>query len=436
ELEKELEFSFMQWILHPIYYKQYEEIKKFVEFKSFVHDSISSHRNVSFREKLEGQLEKLDKSKRKELGRLLLSSIDNEFQGLANQLVSYRDELGKKATKEFRLPKLFHPSYWESYIKREKDSLKICEEALRKSVATGDDELFYKAIEDIKKDSKYMWVFQVNKALFEGVYKTQHDSRKKTLSFRELAEKFIGNRKKYIAEQQDKYKVRKATVEQHQVNVELVQRNMDDQVEKNRLSEGKRAAEVKAEEAEVRAEEERRAREKAEAKVEMEIAEKKALDLLYDEADDQDISRKRIKQNKEVQKFLECQYTFLVLNEGYTTKFKNLCKEYRELKREVKEPDFERLSKLANEFEKLSRSFVEREKERENVPECRDGDIDRLKLSIVTRVVQARDVAEEEKRKVEKEKVEVEEIVKQLQIPNSAFSSVSHESVAGPSWWI
>lgn len=76
---------------------------------------------------------------------------------------------------------------------------------------------------------------------------------------------------------------------------------------------------------------ERRA-EEAEAKT-------KALNLLYDEADDQDISRKRIKQNKEVQKFLECQYTFLVLNEGYTTKFKNLCKEYRELKREIKEPD-------------------------------------------------------------------------------------------------
>jgi hypothetical protein len=99
-----------------------------------------------------------------------------------------------------------------------------------------------------------------------------------------------------------------------------------------------------------------------------------------------------------VQKFLECQYTFLVLNEGYTMKFKNLCREYRELKREIKEPDFERLSKLANEFEKLSRSFVEREKEeRENVPECNEQNIDRLKLSIVTRVVQGRDVAEREK---------------------------------------
>jgi hypothetical protein len=283
----------MQWILHPIYYKQYEEVKKFVEFKSFVHDNISSHRNVSFREKLEGQLEKLDKPKRKELERLLLSSIDNEFQGLANQLISRKDELGKKAKEEFLLPKLFHPSYWESYIEREKDSLKICEEALRKSVASGDDELFYKAIEDIKKDSKYMWVFQVNEALFEGVYKTRHDSRKKTLSFRELAEKFIGNRKKYIADQQDKYKVRKAKAEQHQVNVELTKKDINNQEELHAMAAKNEISEKRVEEVEAKLEEGRRAREKAEAKT-------KAIDLLYDEADDQEISRKRIKQNKEV----------------------------------------------------------------------------------------------------------------------------------------
>ncbi len=215
---------------------------------------------------------------------------------------------------------------------------------------------------------------------------------------------------------------------------------------KNEISERRaEEAEIRAEEAKVRAEEERRAKEEERRAKEEERrgreeaeAKTKALDLLYDEADDKDISRKRIKQNKEVQKFLECQYTFLVLNEGYITKFKNLCKEYRELKREIKEPDFERLLKLANEFDRLSRSFIEGEKVGENVPESRDVDIDRLKLSIVTRVVQARDIAEKEKRKVEKEKTEAEEIVKQLQmqVPDSTFSSVSHESFAGPSWWI
>ncbi|WP_342068431.1 hypothetical protein [Wolbachia endosymbiont (group B) of Melanargia galathea] len=452
ELEKELEFSFMQRLFHPIYYGQYQEIKSFVECKSFIHDNIKSEKDVRSREKVEEKIGKLDKTKREESKRLLLSLIDNEFQGLANQLISYKDELEKKAKKEFRLAKLFHPSCWESYIEREKNSLEICEKALKKSVVTGDDELFYKTIEDIEKDSKYLWVFQVNKGLFEGIYKTQHDSRKKTLSFRELAEKFIGNRKKYIAEQQDECKIRKATLEQHQVNSELTEKDMNNQKElyamaaKNEISErraeeerrGREEAEARAEEERRAKEEERRAREEAEAKVEMERAEKKALNLLYDEADDQDISRKRIKQDKEVQKFLECQYTFLVLNEGYTTKFKNLCREYRELKREIKEPDFERLSKLADEFDRLSRSFIEGEKVGENVPESRDGDIDRLKLSIVTRVVQARDVAEKEKRKVEKEKTEAEEIVKQLQmqVPSSEFSDVGHEQIAGPSWQI
>ncbi|WP_341815923.1 hypothetical protein [Wolbachia endosymbiont (group B) of Idaea biselata] len=452
ELEKELEFSFMQRLFHPIYYRQYQEIKSFVECKSFIHDNIKSEKDVRSREELEEEIGKLDKTKREESKRLLLSLIDNEFQGLANQLISYKGELGKKGKEEFRLSKIFHPSYWESYIEREKNSFEICEKALKKSVATGDDELFYKAIEDIEKDSKYLWVFQISKGLFEGVYKTQHDSRKKTLSFRELAEKFIGNRKKYIAEQQDECRIRKATVEQHQVNSELTEKDMNNQKElhamatKNEISErraeeerrGREEAEARAEEEKRAKEEERRAREEAEAKVKMERAEKKALNLLYDEADDQDISRKRIKQNKEVQKFLECQYTFLVLNEDYTMKFKNLYKEYRELRREIKEPDFERLSKLASECDRLSRSFIEGEKVGENVPESRDGDIDRLKLSIVTRVVQARDVAEKEKRKVEKEKTEVEEIVKQLQmrVPDTTFSSISHEQIAGPSWQI
>ncbi|WP_353280553.1 hypothetical protein [Wolbachia endosymbiont (group B) of Cyclophora punctaria] len=212
---------------------------------------------------------------------------------------------------------------------------------------------------------------------------------------------------------------------------DLKEKSIETRKEIEKLRSKNEISERRAEEAEIRAEEERRAKEEAEAKT-------KAIDLLYDEADDQEISRKRIKQDKEVQKFLECQYTFLVLNEGYITKFKNLCKEYRDLKREMKEPDFERLSRLANEFDKLSRSFIEGEKVGENVPESRDGDIDRLKLSIVTRVVQARDVAEKEKRKVEKEKTEAEEIVKQLQmqVPDTTFSSVSHEPVAGPSWWI
>lgn len=452
KLEQELEFSFMQKLFYHADYEKYQGIKNFLECKSFISNNIDSKKDSSFRGKLEEQLRKLDKPKREELERVLLSSIDNEFQALANQLTSHQSELKKKTEEKLSLPKLFHPSYWDSYMKKEETSLKICEETLRKSVATGDDELFYKIIKDIKKSSKYMWVFQVNETLFDDIYKTQHDSRNKMLSFRELAEKFIGNRKKYVADQLNECQIRKATSAQHLVNMELTEKDMDNQKELNDMAKKNEMSEKKAEEerrakekAEERAEkerrtkeEERRAKEEAEAKVEMERAEKKAINLLYDEAEDQEISRKKIKQNKDVLKFLECQYTFLVLSEDCTTKFKNLCQEYKDLGREVKEPDFERLSKLANEFDKLSRSFTERkteeEESRENIPECNDQSIDRLKLSIVTRVVQARKIAEKEKKTVEKEKFEVEEIIKQLQPPDSAFSSMNHESVAGPSW--
>ncbi|GBM21986.1 hypothetical protein AVEN_263839-1 [Araneus ventricosus] len=51
------------------------------------------------------------------------------------------------------------------------------------------------------------------------------------LSFRELAESFIGNRKRHIADQQDEYKIRKATAEQQQVNVELARKDISNQEE-------------------------------------------------------------------------------------------------------------------------------------------------------------------------------------------------------------
>ncbi|MGL9725836.1 MAG: hypothetical protein ACR5KV_06140 [Wolbachia sp.] len=42
KLEQELEFSFKQRLFHPIYYGQYQEIKSFVECKSFIDDNINS----------------------------------------------------------------------------------------------------------------------------------------------------------------------------------------------------------------------------------------------------------------------------------------------------------------------------------------------------------------------------------------------------------
>ncbi|WP_210437487.1 hypothetical protein, partial [Wolbachia endosymbiont of Drosophila auraria] len=251
---------------------------------------------------------------------------------------------------------------------------------------------------------------------FKTQQELERESKDTLLATKDLKKKSIETRKK-IEQLKNENEISEKRVEEAEAKLEEERRARE---EERRAKEEERRAK----------EEERKAREKAEAKT-------KAIDLLYDEADDQGISTKRIKQNEDVQKFLKCQYTFLVLNEDCITKFKGLCREYRNLRREIKEPNFERLSELANEFDRLSRSFAEGEREeeesRENVPGCNDQSIDRLKCDIVTRVVQARDVAEREKKTVEKEKTEVEEIVKRLQMqaPNSTFSGVSHELVAG-----
>ncbi len=363
-------------------------------------------------------------------------------KGVMNPLDTLKS--GLKTARE--LPSILFSETEYDYIKcyseldkKYKDAIKEVE-CYKVKKEKGGKLVFYEEVLESQENGSLSRKFEVVdcKAKLEDLRSENNESSKKFKTQQELE----GEAKENLLTTKDLKKKSVETrkeIEKLRSKNEISERRAEEA--EARAEEERRAKEEerRAKEEERRAkEEERRAREEAEAKVEMERAEKKALNLLYDEADDQDISRKRIKQDKEVQKFLECQYTFLVLNEGYTTKFKNLCKEYRELKREIKEPDFERLSKLANEFDRLSRSFIEGEKVGQNVPESRDLDIDRLKLSIVTRVEQARDVAEKEKRRVEKEKTEAEEIVKQLQmqVPDTTFSSVSHEPVAGPSWWI
>ncbi len=425
----------------------------FVECKNFIHDSKSTERDLSFREELEKQLKKLDKSKYEELKRLMLSKVDNEFPALANELIDYRNGLikkGKESKEKSRLTKVLRSSYWESYRKKEAESFMMCEEALKKSVATGDDDLFYQAIKDIKKNSKYIWVFQVNGTLFNSVCNLQHDSKNRMPTFKDLASGFIRRRKEYIAEQATKYEIDKATKEKQEAAEALNSKSISDEKEKHRLGEkheaakaianeerrGRKEAEAKAEEERKAKEEERIGREEAEAKV-------KAIRFLYGEASSFNISIPVIMQNQDVEKFLTEQYTFLILNKEYGAKFKNLCAEYKNFNKETeKEVNLKKLSELANEFERLSRDFIRREEEeeevRKNAPKYNDQDIDRLSSSVVTRVVQMRDLAEKEQKILEKEKIEVEEIVKKLQMqdPNSALEEVNFEPVAGPSWQI
>lgn len=270
DLEKELEFSFWQRLLHPFYYGQYLEERKFSECKEFIAYRMGSQKGISFRKELEEQVNRLERPKREALKRVLLSNIDEEFQQLADELIRYDHELKSKIGQSGKL-QLFSPAYWDSY-EAERASLKKCMEALQKSVAAGDDTLFYQTIEDIKKSSKRMWVFQVNKELFNGIYKTTHDPKEKMLSFQKLAEGLIARRKEYVAEQVQKYEIQKAIKEHHKTNIELAEKSMNDQMENHQLREENQVAKDEAEK-------ERKARKEAEAKTaeaEVKAAEERA----------------------------------------------------------------------------------------------------------------------------------------------------------------
>ncbi len=195
---------------------------------------------------------------------------------------------------------------------------------------------------------------------------------------------------------------------------------------------------------------------------EMAQARVKALDLLYDEAEELNIPRKQITQNQDMKKFLTQQYTFLVLNKDYKEKFKGICSEYRSLEEELKSKQLRlqekyvfdkeekkhvmgKLAELNDEVDRLSKNFVQREhKENEPARKFDDEAINELRFHVIAETKQARKATEQERKALIEEKNAVEEVVMQLQmsdsvqmqLPSSAFSSVAHEPVAGPSWRI
>ncbi|WP_265032355.1 coiled-coil domain-containing protein [Wolbachia endosymbiont (group B) of Apotomis turbidana] len=196
---------------------------------------------------------------------------------------------------------------------------------------------------------------------------------------------------------------------------------------------------------------------------EMAEARVKALDLVYIKAYEFKIPMKKIIQNQDIRELLTQQYAFLVLNTDYAEKFKGICNEYRNLKEELKSKQLRlnneqekyvfdkeekkhvmgKLAKLNDEIDRLSKNFVQREhKENESAEEFDDEAINELRFHVIAGTKQARKATEQERKALIEEKNAVEEIVMQLQrsdsvqTPSSAFSSVSHESVAGPSWRI
>ncbi|MBA8757518.1 MULTISPECIES: coiled-coil domain-containing protein [Wolbachia] len=178
----------------------------------------------------------------------------------------------------------------------------------------------------------------------------------------------------------------------------------------------------------------------------------KAVRLMYSKACNFKIPIETIIQNQSVQECLERHCTFLVLNTDYTEKFKGICSEYRSLKEELKskqsigKEEFDKLSKLNDEFNRANKNFAQRKENESAKDNLRFDDeaINELRSHVIEEIKRARAAAEEEKEVLIEEQKAVEEIVMQLQMsgsaqaqaPSSAFNNVTNEPVAGPSWQI
>lgn len=178
----------------------------------------------------------------------------------------------------------------------------------------------------------------------------------------------------------------------------------------------------------------------------------KAVRLMYSKASNFKIPVETIIQNQSVQECLEQQCTFLVLNTDYAEKFKDIFGKYKSFKEELKskqsigKEEFDKLSELADEFNRANKNFTQRkDKENESVKDnlrFDDEAINELRSHVIEEIKQARAAAEEEIKVLREEQKAAEEIVMQLQMSgsiqtlSSAFNNVTNEPVAGPSWRI
>lgn len=196
------------------------------------------------------------------------------------------------------------------------------------------------------------------------------------------------------------------------------------------------------------------AREKARQEKEEAQAGVKAIHLMYSKACNFKIPIETIIQNQSVQECLEQQCTFLVLNTDYAEKFKDICGKYKSFKKELKskqsigKEEFNKLSELADEFNRANKNFIQRkDKENESAKDnlkFDDEAINELRSYVIEEIKQARAAAEEEIKVLREEQKAAEEIVMQLQMsgpaqmqaPNSALNNVTNEPVAGPSWQV
>ncbi|VVC42878.1 Ribonuclease H-like domain [Cinara cedri] len=162
-----------------------------------------------------------------------------------------------------------------------------------------------------------------------------------------------------------------------------------------------------------------------------EMLRKKAIGLMYAGAECFKIPIEAIMENQGVRENLEQLYICLVLNIDYQEKYRNMCGEYKKLGEELKgvdsigEKEFDKSSRLADQFGNWNKNFTECEYNAEKfADQCSDTNINELRSSVIGEIEAVRTCAEQERQILLKEKSIVEERVQERQQlnPNSSMS--------------
>ncbi|MBD0391693.1 hypothetical protein IC220_04435 [Wolbachia endosymbiont of Pentalonia nigronervosa] len=160
----------------------------------------------------------------------------------------------------------------------------------------------------------------------------------------------------------------------------------------------------------------------------------RAIDLMYAEAEFFKIPIEAIMENQGVRENLEQLYIYLVLNMDYQEKYRDMCGEYKKLGEELKgidsigEKEFDKLSKLTDQFGNLNKNFTECEyNAKKFADQCSDTNINELISSVIGEIEKANTCTEQERQVLLKEKSIVEEMVQEIQQsnPNSSMSDVN-----------
>ncbi|XGA08801.1 MAG: hypothetical protein U0X86_001123 [Wolbachia endosymbiont of Xenopsylla cheopis] len=334
----------------------------------------------------------------------------------------------------------------KSKLEKVENASKIVKElelSLQQSIATAGGEPFFKELQEIDKNEN-----RLSKSLFKELCELGKDIPSNAVSFKGLIDNIMSSNEEYIASKREKEqegKLENATVEVFEENINrgLKIRDLEDKLEESNTQNQSMATRLTS--AESKAEQERAAREEAEA-------EKRAITIILEEAERREIFLKDAKE------FFIAQFKLVVLYENVKNKFHDEAHKCVQLRKELtecevivdcaaqnpeemsKEDIFERKLSLINELEKLNNKITKLDEESaKEKPTFENEKIEEFKRDVLAKVAKAKGDAKHFEQMLQQEleklqRVEEEKLQMQVEeIPGSNISAAKvqpHQTIA------